>query len=57
MNVISNIYCDILEESREPVDKKKKYLKDLIQENIPDIAFMKSSQRNKPDQPVNFKSE
>ena len=54
MTAVNTIYCGILGENEEKLDQRnlnyKKHLKDLIQENILEIAFVKYSQRNKSEQ-------
>ena len=52
MNSANDIYKDISKENGVPLicEDNKKYLKTLIQENVPRCIFVKNKQRNKPDQ-------
>lgn len=53
MNIVNSMYREILLENGENPENLasnyKKYIKELIQDNIPDIVFVKSTQKNKPD--------
>ena len=53
MNIVNSMYREILLENGEYAENLasnyKKYIKDLIQDNIPEIVFAKSNQKNKPD--------
>ena len=54
MNTINETYRDILLENGEHPEQLsknyKKHLKSIIKENIPNIVFTKSAQKNKPQQ-------
>ena len=54
MNSTNSIYRKILLENGQEIQKssldKKKHLKTLITENVSDVAFIKSKNRNKPEQ-------
>ena len=54
MNSTNSIYRKILLENGQEIEKssldKKKHLKTLITENVSDVAFIKSKNRNKPEQ-------
>ena len=54
MNKVNSIYRQILLDNGEELQKallnKKKHLKTLITENVSDIVFIKSKNRNKPEQ-------
>ena len=54
MNKVNETYKEILVENGESPENistnYKKQLKDLIQENLPEVLFVKSNKRNQPEQ-------
>ena len=53
MNIVNSMYREILLENGESRENLaynyKKYIKELILDNIPDIVFVKGKQKNKPE--------
>ena len=61
MNMINEIYLNILvnngKEKESISSNYKKYLKQLILENLPDVTFIKNKNVNKPDNLCSTKTE